>query len=561
MSSKNSDQQTSQSDWIRVSPSINDGEEAKVQERKSHILEWLRQQNFCCDLDHVPHIAILGSGGGLRAMLGLLGTLVQLGEEGLLNCALYLCGVSGSTWCMSSLYQDPGWSHNLPAAEEKISHRLAEGTCSWDAMVERLEKAFEDENCSLTDIWAATAVYYMVKEMDTRKLSEERGRETENPYPIYAVIDEKLKQDASWFEITPHEAGYSGLDGYVETSHMGSKFESGNLLTKKEEMDILYLQALCGSALADWTKDWKVLTTSILNFLVLIWGESGNKKNINTQECECKGCAVVQILLELWDSSDSERDCETHFLSLREIMKDKGERQDHLFVKSTQEDWRETGREGRETYIRLLAMVIFGCLSGWYICKAARILGKILPYLRNWIWGTKFNFLYKLPVADSKLVKEKISLIDAGLLLNSAYPLVLHPKRKVDLILSFDFSADDPFLTVEQAQDYCKEKNLKFPKVEVPAEDRGNPSDCYVFEGQVDTPTVIHIPLFNKVNCGDDIKKWQDRYSTFKPSYSKKDIEDLLNVAKSNVQKSREEIFKQIQKAITRKQQQHGKPQ
>ncbi|MGH0163142.1 UNVERIFIED_CONTAM: hypothetical protein FKN15_045361 [Acipenser sinensis] len=59
----------------------------------------------------------------------------------------------------------------------------------------------------------------------------------------------------------------------------------------------------------------------------------------------------------------------------------------------------------------------------------------------------------------------------------------------------------------------------------------------------------------------NDIKKWQDRYSTFKPSYSKKDIEDLLNVAKSNVQNSQEEIFKQIQKAITSKQQQHGKPQ
>lgn len=38
------------SDWIRVSPSLNDGEEAKVQERKSHILEWLREHKFCCDL-------------------------------------------------------------------------------------------------------------------------------------------------------------------------------------------------------------------------------------------------------------------------------------------------------------------------------------------------------------------------------------------------------------------------------------------------------------------------------------------------------------------------------
>ncbi|XP_058888679.1 cytosolic phospholipase A2 gamma-like [Acipenser ruthenus] len=232
---------------------------------------------------------------------------------------------------------------------------------------------------------------------------------------------------------------------------MGSKFESGSLLTKKEEMDMLYLQALCGSAIADWTEDLKAVLTYILKLLGLMWGESGNKKNINMQvtcvQCQCEGCAVVQILLELWESSDSERDCETHFLSLQEIMKDKGERQAHLFVKFTPKDWRETDREGRETHIRRLAMEIFKeifNLPGRHICEAVRIFGKIFQY--HWSWGTKFNFLYNHPVAVKKLEKEKISLIDAGLLMNSAYPVVLHPKRKVDLILSFDFSAGDPFL-------------------------------------------------------------------------------------------------------------------
>ncbi|KAK6466268.1 cytosolic phospholipase A2 gamma-like, partial [Huso huso] len=198
--------------------------------------------------EDVPHIAILGSGGGLRAMLGMLGTLVQLGEEELLDCALYLCGVSGSTWCMSSLYQDHMWSSNLPAAEKKISDRLTKGTWSWSEMMKRLKKAEMDDNFSLTDVWAATGVYYMTKEMDTRKLSEESGTKSENPFPIYAVIDKKCKQGgltkASWFEITPHEAGYSGLGYYVETSHMGSRFKRGELLENKEEMDMSYLKGM-----------------------------------------------------------------------------------------------------------------------------------------------------------------------------------------------------------------------------------------------------------------------------------------------------------------------------
>jgi len=46
----------------------------------------------------VPNIALLGSGGGERAMVGLLGSLDQLQKIGLLDCVLYLSGVSGSTW-------------------------------------------------------------------------------------------------------------------------------------------------------------------------------------------------------------------------------------------------------------------------------------------------------------------------------------------------------------------------------------------------------------------------------------------------------------------------------
>ncbi len=53
---------------------------------------------LCVFQKEVPNIALLGSGGGQRAMVGLLGSLVQLDKAGLLDCILYLSGVSGSTW-------------------------------------------------------------------------------------------------------------------------------------------------------------------------------------------------------------------------------------------------------------------------------------------------------------------------------------------------------------------------------------------------------------------------------------------------------------------------------
>ena len=48
--------------------------------------------------DSVPHIALLGSGGGQRAAVALLGSLQQMGQDDLLDTLLYMGGVSGSGW-------------------------------------------------------------------------------------------------------------------------------------------------------------------------------------------------------------------------------------------------------------------------------------------------------------------------------------------------------------------------------------------------------------------------------------------------------------------------------
>lgn len=51
--------------------------------------------NYCVQ---VPVVAVLGSGGGTRAMSSLYGSLAGLQELGLLDTVTYLSGVSGSTW-------------------------------------------------------------------------------------------------------------------------------------------------------------------------------------------------------------------------------------------------------------------------------------------------------------------------------------------------------------------------------------------------------------------------------------------------------------------------------
>ncbi|KAL0151804.1 hypothetical protein M9458_052887, partial [Cirrhinus mrigala] len=187
-------------------------------------------------------------------MVGLLGSLVELDKAGLLDCILYLSGVSGSTWCMASLYKEPNWSTKLETVKDKIIKRLNGPAVSWGDAFDKLKEYYRKHIFSLTDIWAVMVVTEFVKEIDKHTLSDQWDHLSKDPFPIYTVIDKHCKQQGDgdpWFEISPHEAGYSLTGAFVGTSHFGSQFHKGSKKKHQPEMDMLYLQALCGSALAD----------------------------------------------------------------------------------------------------------------------------------------------------------------------------------------------------------------------------------------------------------------------------------------------------------------------
>ncbi|XP_063310874.1 cytosolic phospholipase A2 gamma-like [Pelobates fuscus] len=170
-------------------------------------------------------------------------------------------------------------------------------------------------------------------------------------------------------------------------------------------------------------------------------------------------------------------------------------------------------------------------------------------YLSQWEWGTTHNFLYDPSKSDYISKSQYIHLIDAGLEINTAYPLILKPERKVDLILSFDFSEGDPFLTLTEAEKYCSKNDIQFPEIIIKKEDENIPSKSfYIFgKGEKDVPVVMHFPLFNKINCEDNVQGWRDRYQTFKLLYTPSDIEDLLKVSKQIVTLSKNEILDNLQ--------------
>ncbi|XP_066574032.1 cytosolic phospholipase A2 gamma isoform X2 [Amia ocellicauda] len=528
---------SSRSKPVRVSHSLCEEEKEAVEQRKVKIHKCLQELGIPCDSADVPQIAVLGSGGGLRAMLALMGTLSELGAQNLLDSILYLCGVSGSTWCMSSLYKEKDWSSRVEEREKEMVETLTTGYVTLMSKWDRVLKAVKDENYSLTDIWTGRIVYDIVKKEDKQHLSSYTDETMVNPYPIFAVVDKwrldhKEEHDKGvWFEITRHEAGYPGYGAFVDTSVFGSRFKAGEITERKEEMDMLYLQ--------DWISN---------SFNAEKKEESVNRNRITCKgdHCGCDQCTEVQ-LNKLKEAFLSGKDCKPILITFEETQ----EGENKALLSNMKDSWDQKNEEEQADLFLILEMTIRVTINS----------PKLLKILSNWIWGTKFNFLHEFSSREDDLPSvlvqdEKIYLVDAGLANNCGYPLVLRPDRQVQLILSFDFSAGDPFLTVHQAAEYCKKNNIPFPDIPVVSEEeKDNPSDCYIYSGE-NTPTVMHFPLFNKANCGDkdNIKEMNNTFSTAATSYNQREIQLLLKVSKMNVVNNRDQIIAKIKKSVETKQ-------
>ncbi|KTG33765.1 hypothetical protein cypCar_00042153 [Cyprinus carpio] len=143
---------------VRIKHSLIKNEEEFVVKRKKAVLQCLKNLKISCSRDKVPHIALLGSGGGQRAMVGLLGSLVQLDKSGSLDCIFYLVSHLDPP--------EPDWSTKLDTVKNKIIERISGPGVSWgDAMAKLKNYYYGKDLFSLTDVWAVLVVTAFVKEV------------------------------------------------------------------------------------------------------------------------------------------------------------------------------------------------------------------------------------------------------------------------------------------------------------------------------------------------------------------------------------------------------------
>ncbi|KAK1877635.1 Cytosolic phospholipase A2 gamma [Dissostichus eleginoides] len=471
--------------------------------RKQVALKALNKLGIKSTLDSVPHVAILGSGGGQRASVSLVGSLDQLEQEGLLDTVIYLGGVSGTALAMCSLYSDPQWSRNIDRAVSRLS---APGVKPLE-VVSWLGQKAKDKRFSLSDIWGVLISAAITKQLDLQRLSDDRMN-TFNPYPIYNVVNKKCLNNGpvrgKWFELTPHEAGFTDLGLFINTSHVGSSNYDEGPEGKETERDMTQMQGIMTSAIADeesmlfYFPDW---TKGLVGSVTTALSKMENMKKSLDGILE-QGRQKVMEPLQTWSDSLSE-----------------GPVQEQV---------------------------------SWMIQKG-------LPMIGNWEWGTTENFLYQYPGAEVPSCisgEEHLQLIDGGLMMNMPFPPFLGEKRDADLLIALDSGSSQTFETLTEARDYAKAMKKPFPEIDDRIfEEKDWPEDCYVFEGKEKEPTIVYIPLFNRHNCKDveEVQAKMKEFSTFQLPLNQERIEFMLETAKANIRNNKDTLLMEIYKASRRR--------
>lgn len=448
-------------------------------------------------LREVPVIAVVGSGGGFRAMVGFSGVMKALYESGVLDCATYVAGLSGSTWYMSTLYSHPEFPKKGP---EQINQELMKSVSSNPLRLllpqhitnyaqALWSKKAGGQPVTFTDIFGMLIGETLIPARMDTKLSElqEKINEAQSPLPLFTCLH--VKPDVSelmfadWVEFSPYEIGMAKYGTFMPPDLFGSKFFMGTVVKKYEENPLHFLMGVWGSA-------FSILFNRVLGVKDVDGG--------STMEEE-----LEQIKPEHIVGVDSQDDEEPRRVGVEE---------DH--------------RHAEASWIQRMVTSLFSD-STLFNTREGRA-GKVHNFMLglNLNASIPFSPFTEIPTMNSPdeevdavtdpdefdriyepldVKSKKIHIVDSGLTFNLPYPLILRPQRGVDLIISFDFSArpsdsSPPFKELLLAEKWARMNKLPFPKIDPKVFDREGMKECYIFKpkkGDKHCPTVIHFVLVN----------------------------------------------------------------
>ncbi|XP_039924362.1 cytosolic phospholipase A2 epsilon-like isoform X5 [Hirundo rustica] len=212
--------------------------------------------------DEVPVVAIMTTGGGTRALTAMYAHLLSVQEMNVLDCVSYITGLSGTTWTMSNLYEDPHWSQKdlKETLNDVRKHVLKNKFVSCFApdrlkyyLEELCQRKQEGHRLCFTDLWGLIIETMLHDKEDCHKLTDQQQalNQGQNPLPIYLSLNVKDKisdQDfREWVEFTPYEVGFPKYGAFIPAEDFGSEFFMGHLMKKAPESRICFLEGIWSS--------------------------------------------------------------------------------------------------------------------------------------------------------------------------------------------------------------------------------------------------------------------------------------------------------------------------
>ncbi|CAK8673405.1 unnamed protein product [Clavelina lepadiformis] len=213
--------------------------------------------------DEAPVIGVLGSGGGFRAMVGYAGVMKALHDTGILDCSMYVNGLSGSSWYLATLYANKTFPKHGPQETNNDIRSKIDGYILWTQFKDFLEhrnavrlKQKSGQPTSYTDYFGRMCGQTLLgqEKLDTTNLSkfQDKIKEGAAPLPILTAIHVRPKEPANvfhdWVEFSPYEVGIAKYGSFIDSQNFGSKFFRGALAKIYDESPLHYLMGIWGSA-------------------------------------------------------------------------------------------------------------------------------------------------------------------------------------------------------------------------------------------------------------------------------------------------------------------------
>ncbi|KAE8447000.1 hypothetical protein EG329_011482 [Mollisiaceae sp. DMI_Dod_QoI] len=250
--------------------------------------------------DDIPTVGFGGSGGGFRAMIGVLGYAEEMKRTGLWDVLTYVAGVSGACWALSAYYTFgeasmsrtiDNYKHRLsphhPLSADAIRKLLTTHDGPYATLAPVAIKQHSGLHAVPMDYYSVFLTGYVFIHADHETGKDVAGhRHTwykwsqaiehlqggAEPLPILTAIrherpwkdwvdkehafegdyaeDEKDEKDAwfQWFEMTPFEVGCDELGAWVPTWGFGRPFSQGRSTMQLPEQSLSLLLGLATGA-------------------------------------------------------------------------------------------------------------------------------------------------------------------------------------------------------------------------------------------------------------------------------------------------------------------------